>query len=163
MMGKMLHKTGLLFFSCIISFSAFAMHDVSSKLPSKAGDETQELARTYRRLCYSYNIDELISNFSKAYKEFEDAIFFPVDQRSSNPDDKSSYDPSVFLSRARETLNKIQEEIDRPTSQMLSTLLQKNIVPLLTNRTDLARLDKNLFQRLGIRRGSFPYYLREGS
>lgn len=159
-MGKMLHKTGLLFFSCIISFSAFAMRDVSSKLPSQADDETQELARTYRRLCYSYNIDEPISNFSKAYEEFEDAIFFPVDQRSSNPDDKSSYDPSVFLSRSRKTLNKIQEEIDHPTSQMLSTLLQKNIVPLLTNRIDLARLDKNLFQRLGIR-GSIDNFTSE--
>ena len=46
-MGKMLRKAGLLFFSCIISFSAFAMRDVSSKLPSQADDETQELAQTY--------------------------------------------------------------------------------------------------------------------
>ncbi len=150
-MGKMLRKAGLLFFSCIISFSAFAMRDVSSKLPSQADDETQELARTYRKLCHSYNIDEPISNFSKAYEEFEDAIFFPVDQKSSNPNEQNSYDPSVFLRRAREILNKIQEEINHPTSQMLSTLLQKNIVPLLTNRIDLARLDKNLFQSFGTR------------
>lgn len=148
---KILRNITLLFSSCIISFSAFAMRDAGGWVPPAAGVETKELVRTYRKLHKSYNENKSIQNFDAAYGDFEKAIFFPVNQRNRHTNIRNSWRTAIFLNKARAILAAFEEEIENPTLQHIAFLFENNIVPLLKNRIDLARLDKNLFDQLATR------------
>ena len=136
------------------NFSALAINDVGGPPSPQADDETRELARTYSNFCSVHRNNNNIRDFETAYEEFEESIFFPILQSSSDPTDPNRHNPRVFLKRARKTFEKIQEAInDNQTSGMLRILLEKDIEPELNHRIDLARLDQNIFQGVG-RRGS---------
>ena len=81
-MYKVFKKIGLLVFSCIVSFAAFAMEDFHGRLPT-ADLETAQLARTYRGLSLSYNNNTNLQTFNDAFTEFENGIFFPVPQNNT--------------------------------------------------------------------------------
>jgi hypothetical protein len=91
-MYKIFNKIGLLVFSCIVSFSAFAMDDFPGDVPTD-DVETWELATTYRKLCETYNDDtSSVRDLDDAFTEFEEGIFLPTKQNNN---------PTAFVERAR--------------------------------------------------------------
>lgn len=138
------YKINILLLFVFCCFPAFSMRDFTGPLPT-ANVETWELARTYRKLCSSYNDDKNL--FEDAFENFEEMIFLPVLQ-NSNP-------TNSFLTRARGTRDKIVAEANNvnygnnPKFPMFYSSIEEKILPKLNNRIDLARLDENVFQGFG--------------
>jgi len=120
-----------------------AMRDFQGQLPN-ADLQTWRLAKTYRKLCTQYNDNSPIRDVSKAYKKFSTSIFYPVAQLDN---------PEPFLEMARRIFINIQESIDNMDEEehaILYRSINEYIIPKMRHRIDLARLDKNIFQGLGI-------------
>lgn len=119
------------------------MQNLQGNVLNNSSQELLQLVNTYRTLRKIYNNnDSTVIELENAYSEFYDSILYPIQQNMNS---------TFFLDKCRQILRNINDALTNrnPNLPYLSTFLEKEILPMLKNRIDVARLDENVFNGFG--------------
>ncbi len=135
---KLFKRTLVAFF--VFCCSVFAIPTIKDNV---SGDiDSEQFKKMYNRLCKCYNNENSeIKLFNKKFEDFENSILYPVHITS----------PS-FLKISRKALRHLSKEGNKPKNSILYSLIEDRLIPKLSNRIDLARLDNNISKGFGSRK-----------